>query len=100
MPPISRILPALLCLLVVALACGCSSKNTGYQNGRYRGTSPYTVRGKTYYPLKSAHNFVETGVASWYGPGFHGKRTSNGERYNQNDIRRPTSSYPSVPGFV
>ncbi|WP_434354323.1 septal ring lytic transglycosylase RlpA family protein [Psychrobacter sp. HD31] len=22
------------------------------------------------------------GVASWYGPGFHGKRTANGETYN------------------
>ncbi len=24
----------------------------------------------------------ETGIASWYGPGFHGKLTANGERYN------------------
>ena len=41
------------------------------------------MRGKTYYPLKSAHGFVEVGTASWYGPGFHGKKTANGERYNQ-----------------
>lgn len=24
----------------------------------------------------------EAGMASWYGPGFHGKRTASGERYN------------------
>lgn len=29
---------------------------------------------------------AQTGVASWYGPGFHGKTTANGERYNQNGI--------------
>lgn len=27
--------------------------------------------------------FVQTGIASWYGPGYHGKRTSNGERFDQ-----------------
>lgn len=77
-----------------ALICGCSSKNTGYMNGRYRGTKSYTVRGKTYHPLQSAQNFVETGVASWYGPGFHGKKTSNGERYNQNAM---TAAHKLLP---
>jgi rare lipoprotein A len=24
----------------------------------------------------------ETGIASWYGPGFHGRTTANGEKYN------------------
>ena len=86
---------AFLCVLVMAaLTSGCSFKNTGYQNGTYRGTRPYTVRGKTYYPLKSAHDFVETGTASWYGPGFHGKKTSNGERYNQNAM---TAAHKLLP---
>ncbi|MBF0526630.1 MAG: septal ring lytic transglycosylase RlpA family protein [Deltaproteobacteria bacterium] len=43
---------------------------------------PYVVMGKTYYPLTSAAGFEETGVASWYGGYFHGRRTSNGEIYN------------------
>ena len=86
---------AIFCLLIaVALASGCSTRNTGYQNGRYRGTASYTVRGKTYHPLKSARDFVETGVASWYGPGFHGKKTSNGERYNQNAM---TAAHKLLP---
>ncbi|RQD57616.1 MAG: septal ring lytic transglycosylase RlpA family protein [Desulfonatronovibrio sp. MSAO_Bac4] len=42
----------------------------------------YTVMGQTYTPVDSHEGFVEEGVASWYGPKFHGKRTSNGEIYN------------------
>ncbi len=91
---IYRPLSVLLCLLVMAVLVGGCSTRSGYQNGRYRGTSAYTVRGKTYYPLKSARDFVETGVASWYGPGFHGKTTSNGERYNQNAM---TAAHKLLP---
>ena len=29
---------------------------------------------------------VQTGKASWYGPGFHGKKTASGERFNQNAL--------------
>lgn len=70
---------SLLALCLALSACGGGS----WRKGGTPGTKPYTVRGKTYYPLKSAHGFVEEGVASWYGPGFHGKKTANGERYNQ-----------------
>ena len=68
-------------LLCVALLAGCGSRS--WHKGGVPGSRPYTVRGKTYYPLKSARGFVEEGVASWYGPGFHGKTTANGETYNQ-----------------
>ena len=70
-----------LCLTLGTALTGCGSKS--WRKGGTPGTKPYTVKGKTYYPLKSAHGFVEEGVASWYGPGFHGKTTANGERYNQ-----------------
>ncbi len=43
---------------------------------------PYTVHGKKYTPYTSAVGFEEIGIASWYGPGFHGKKTSNGETFN------------------
>lgn len=72
----------LLLLLFCAILAGCGQK-TSWRKGGTVGTKPYTVRGKTYYPLKSAHGFMEEGVASWYGPGFHGKTTANGERFNQ-----------------
>lgn len=69
---------AFLCAVLLA-GCGTGS----WRKGGVPGSRPYTVRGKTYYPLKSARGFVEEGMASWYGPGFHGKKTANGETYNQ-----------------
>jgi rare lipoprotein A len=37
---------------------------------------------------------IKSGIASWYGPGFHGRRTANGERYNQNSL---TAAHKSLP---
>src|SRR6058998_2315837 len=37
---------------------------------------------------------VQVGVASWYGPGFHGNRTANGEVFDQNEL---TAAHPSLP---
>src|SRR5438445_483006 len=39
-------------------------------------------------------NGVQVGVASWYGPGFHGNRTANGEIYDQFEL---TAAHPSLP---
>jgi len=43
---------------------------------------PYVVHGKKYYPQTVSVGDRFKGTASWYGPNFHGKFTSNGERYN------------------
>jgi len=45
-------------------------------------------------PIIRASRFVQTGMASWYGPGFHGKLTANGEIYNQYDM---TAAHRSLP---
>jgi rare lipoprotein A len=37
---------------------------------------------------------AQCGQASWYGPGFHGRRTANGEIFNQNSL---TAAHPSLP---
>ncbi len=37
---------------------------------------------------------IRGGIASWYGPGFHGRRTANGERYNQHGL---TAAHRSLP---
>ncbi|MFN2267535.1 MAG: septal ring lytic transglycosylase RlpA family protein [Desulfonatronovibrio sp.] len=42
----------------------------------------YTVMGQSYTPISSHEGYVDEGVASWYGPKFHGKKTSNGEIFN------------------
>lgn len=61
------------------------------KGGTYK---PYTVLGQTYYPLGSAEGYAETGVASWYGPNFHGKRTANGEIY---DMHQMTAAHRILP---
>ena len=61
------------------------------KGGTYK---PYTVFGQTYYPLGSAEGYSETGVASWYGPNFHGKKTANGERY---DMYQMTAAHRILP---
>lgn len=43
---------------------------------------------------KSEHNRCFVGVASWYGPGFHGKRTANGETFNKNAM---TAAHNTLP---
>lgn len=37
---------------------------------------------------------IQTGIASWYGPGFHGRTTSSGEIYDMNDM---TAAHPTLP---
>lgn len=53
--------------------------------GTFKVGTPYTVMGQRYYPEEN-YELVETGIASWYGPGFHGKRTANGEIFDQNEL--------------
>ena len=38
--------------------------------------------------------YTKEGIASWYGPGFHGRRTANGEIYDQNKL---TAAHLSLP---
>jgi rare lipoprotein A len=63
-------------LVVLALVSAC-------------GRSPRAPR-----PAPPAIGGVQVGVASWYGPGFHGKRTANGEVYDQYEM---TAAHPSLP---
>lgn len=53
--------------------------------GSYKIGQPYRVGGIWYYP-KEDFSLVETGIASWYGPDFHGGPTANGELYDQNEL--------------
>jgi rare lipoprotein A len=59
---------------------------------------PYEVNGERYQPMRGdgrTHvDFVEAGMASWYGPDFHGKKTSNGETY---DMYAMTAAHKTLP---
>ena len=54
----------------------------------------YEVAGKRYVVLASAAGHLERGVASWYGPTFHGGRTATGEIYDMNAM---TGAHPTLP---
>ncbi|MFO1401512.1 MAG: septal ring lytic transglycosylase RlpA family protein [Steroidobacteraceae bacterium] len=54
----------------------------------------YEVAGKRYVVLPSAAGYTERGVASWYGPDFHGKRTASGEGY---DMYAMTAAHKTLP---
>ena len=49
--------------------------------GPYKA-NPYTVLGKSYFPLQESKTYVQSGTASWYGTKFHGQNTANGEVYD------------------
>ncbi len=62
-------------------------------NGPFKN-NPYTVLGKTYYPLNNASAYSVTGTASWYGTKFHGQATANGEQY---DLYGMTAAHKTLP---
>ena len=56
--------------------------------------NPYTVRGVTYYPQRSAERYQAIGLASWYGTMFHGEATAIGEKY---DLYGMTAAHKTLP---
>ena len=67
-------------------------------NPTYKVGNPYKINGKWYYPAIN-YEYDEAGHASWYGPGFHGKKTANGEIFNQNLISAAHRTLP-LPSIV
>lgn len=61
--------------------------------------SPYTVLGKTYYPIGDGRNYQATGTASWYGTKFHGQPTANGEKYDLYGMSAAHKTLP-LPSYV
>lgn len=67
-------------------------------NGTVKVGNPYQVAGVWYYP-KDDRDYDETGIASWYGPGFHGKPTANGEIYDMDGVSAAHKTLP-LPSYV
>jgi peptidoglycan lytic transglycosylase len=59
----------------------------------------YDVFGKRYFVMGSGVGYVERGVASWYGPGFHKVRTSTGEIYDMYGMTAAHKTLP-LPAYV
>ena len=70
-----------------------------YEAPSQRGNNGYEIDGK-YYPIwKDIKEYTAEGLASWYGPGFHGRLTANGEVYDQYAISAAHQSLP-LPSFI
>jgi len=99
----------LCCALATALA-GCTESKVLVDQAKvitnpgpakptpYKIGKPYQVGGIWYYP-KADYEYNETGIASWYGPGFDGKRTANGEIFDTNGLTAAHKTLP-MPSMV
>ncbi len=82
-------------------ACASSPAPTGSglpKSGIYKVGKPYQINGVWYYPAED-YGYDESGIGSWYGPGFHSKVTANGEIYDENDMTAAHRTLP-MPSLV
>tara|TARA_Y100000991_G_C21915420_1_gene324152 strand:+ start:32 stop:907 length:876 start_codon:yes stop_codon:yes gene_type:complete len=68
------------------------------QDPKYKIGKPYKINGQWFYPAVN-YNYDEIGIASWYGPNFHGKKTANGEIFDQDKISAAHKTLP-LPSIV
>lgn len=98
-----RGLKAALALVGVLALVGCAgtpekSSSPGSGKGYYKVGNAYQIKGVWYYPQVD-YSYDQTGIASWYGPGFHAKMTANGETYDQDDMTAAHRTLP-MPSIV
>jgi rare lipoprotein A len=104
-------------LLAAALISGCAETQFVMQSAKqimgpvesepqpedqtsveYKIGKPYQISGVWYYPQED-FEYDETGIASWYGAKFHGRKTANGEVYDMNTLTAAHRTLP-MPSFV
>lgn len=95
-------------VLIVLSGCGSKGINIPYSSGgvadygkmhnsaqvQKATMRPYQINGKWYYPTTVTLGESQDGIASWYGPKFHGKKTSNGETYS---MYAHTAAHKTLP---
>lgn len=85
-------------LLIAGCASGPGRGSYGTGLGTYTIGSPYEINGVWYYPAVD-YNYDRTGIASWYGPDFHGRYTANGEIYEMNQLTAAHTTLP-LPSII
>ncbi len=98
-------------LILLFLSTGCSRKgisvevikpdkspSTSTKDYDSKSTTnigkPYYIDGIQYVPESKPQNYVQKGIASWYGKKFHGRKTANGEIYNMYAM---TAAHKTLP---
>jgi rare lipoprotein A (peptidoglycan hydrolase) len=76
-------------LSFLLISCSSPKKVTGV----CKSCKPYYVRDQWHYPQQH-YRYDEVGLASWYGPGFHGKPKAHGEIYSQYEM---TAAHKTLP---
>ena len=87
-----------LALLLILAACAGGRGRPGVLDYPVKVGQPYQVQGRWYYPRDDTH-YDAVGMASWYGPGFHGLTTANGEPYDMNGMTAAHKTLP-LPSYV
>ena len=117
--PLTKAVPVIIGLSIALALPGCSGKIgkknadlfAGQGSPKYKGSGPlpkgggrrhvgkpYTINGQRFYP-KDVASYERTGVASWYGPKFHRRMTSNGEWFDMHDLTAAHTTLP-LPSYV
>ncbi len=110
--PLARLAVVLAFALVLTSLAGCGrplylrEAHRGIVQGRevvkgepvYKIGNPYRIRGKLYTPRVN-YAYKETGIASWYGPKFHNRRTANNEIFDENAMSAAHRTLP-LPSYA
>jgi rare lipoprotein A len=101
-----------LSLFILTTACAGDGPGRVQKTARVRDAIPraeplskqgnpdsYVQSGRRYFVLPTARGYRERGIASWYGRKFHGRRTSNGEKYNMYAMTAAHKTLP-LPTYV
>lgn len=109
---INKLATILLCMIGMSFLSACSESqyaahvakqinlpqdSPSKSIGTFKVGNSYKIQGDRYYPAET-YNHTETGTASWYGPGFDGKKTANGEVFDKNELTAAhrTLQMPSI----
>ena len=60
---------------------------------------PYKIKGNWYHPHNDYDHYEESGVASWYGPGFHNRPKSCGNKFDMHELSAAHKTLP-IPSVV
>jgi rare lipoprotein A len=116
---VAGIIAAVIGILALLPLSGCSSSNKSAKldpfagqgsprypgngplprgGGRYQLGEPYQVAGRWFTPREQP-GYNKVGVASWYGPQFHRRQTSNGEWFDMNYLTAAHATLP-LPSYA
>ncbi len=105
--------PRLLAVVLLFGVVACDSARNAYDTvtfdsrSPYGGTEnpvkvklgkPYSIAGTRYVPKHEPY-YKENGMASWYGPGFDGRKTASGERFDEDELTAAHRTLP-MPSIV